>query len=551
MHAAKQVLPIATWLPAYQRAWLKPDLIAGVTVWAVVVPQAIAYAQIAGLPPQAGLFTAFAGSLAYGLFGTSHQLVVSPMSGAAAVSAALVAPLALGDPERYVDLSAALAILAGLIFIVLGWWKAGFISQFVAPAVQAGFLFGLGLTIIVGQAAKLLGVSDDEGSFFQQLRHLLAHLDETNGWTAVLGLAGLAAMLALGRLAPAMPAALIVVGLAIVVVSLFDLADRGVAVVGHIARDVPLPTLPTSIRFDDLGALFAGALAIALIGYTETNSVSEQFAEEHRYDIRPNQELVALGAANISSGLFQGFVTGGGASQSAANDKAGAKTQVAILILAALTFLTASLLLPLFENLPTAILGAIVISAVLGFLNVPALRRIRRLRGDSFALAIVALAGVLVLGILPGLLLAVALSVLLLLGRESRPSTSVLGSLPGTRAFVDVARNPEAEVEQRRLVVRFEAPLLFVNAGWLRDSLRQRIRETTPPPTIVVLDLQMSADLDIKGLDTLAKLAEELTESGIELRLANVHGHVRDMLRRGGLEAKFGQERISATMEVA
>jgi MFS superfamily sulfate permease-like transporter len=194
-----QALPITNWLPTYQRNWLRPDLIAGLTVWAVVVPQAIAYAQIAGLPPQAGLFTAFAGSLAYGLLGTSRQLVVSPMSGAAAVSAAIVAPLAVGDAERYAGLSALLAIEAGVVFVVLGWLKAGFVSQFVPTAVQTGFMFGLGMTIIIGQTAKVLGVSSGEGTFFQQLRHLLGHLDETNGWTVVLGLAALVALLAFKR----------------------------------------------------------------------------------------------------------------------------------------------------------------------------------------------------------------------------------------------------------------------------------------------------------------------------------------------------------------
>jgi sulfate permease, SulP family len=546
-----QALPISSWLPTYKKDWLRFDLIAGLTIWAVVVPQAIAYAQIAGLPAQAGLFTAFAGALAYGLFGTSRQLVVSPMSGSAAVSAAIVAPLAAGNVSRYAGLSSMLAIEAGLIFIVLGLGNAGFVSQFVAPAVQTGFLFGLGMTIIVGQASKLLGVSGTEGTFFQQLWGLLKQLDETSGWTAVIGIGGLAALLAFKRLMPAAPAALIVVAASILVVSIFNLEDHGVAVVGNISREIPLPALPSDVHLDDLIALFAGALAVAVIGYTETNTVSEQFADEHKYDIKPNQELIALGTANIMSGFFKGFITGGGASQSAANDKAGAKTQIALLVMAGLIALTSALLMPIFQNLPLAILGAIVISAVLGFINVPAMQRIRKLRRDGFAMAFAALAGVLVLGILPGLLLAVALSVLLLLGRESRPTNTILGALAGTSAFVDAATHPEAVVDPRVLIFRYDAQLIFINASWVRDTLRERVRLADPKPRVVVFDFSLSTDLDIQGLDKLSRLSEDLDELGIELRLANVHQKVRDMLERGGLASKIGENHIYRTLDEA
>jgi SulP family sulfate permease len=546
-----QALPISTWLPTYKRDWLRADVIAGLTIWAVVVPQAIAYAQIAGLPPQAGLFTAFAGALAYGLFGTSRQLVVSPMSGSAAVSAAIIAPIAGSNIERYAGLSALLAIEAGIIFILLGWWKAGFVSQFVAVAVQTGFLVGLGMTIIVGQTFKVLGISGKDGTFFQQLWHMLKNLDETSGWTAVVGLAGLAAMLLFKRFMPTVPAALIVVFAAILIVTLFDLNDHGVAVVGNIDREIPLPSLPSGVHFDDLIALFPGALAVAVIGYTETNTVSEQFADEHKYDINSNQELVALGAANIFSGFFKGFITGGGASQSAANDRAGAKTQISLLIMAVLIALTSALLMPIFKNLPLAILGAIVISAVMGFINVPAMQRIRHLRRDSFLAALLAMIGVLVLGVLPGLLLAIVLSVLLLLGRESRPGNSIVGNLPGTRAYVDTVRYPEALVDPQILIFRLDSPLMFINASWMRESLREHVRAADPPPRVVLVDMQFSHELDIQGLDKLTRIEDELRESGIELWLANVHYPVAEMLRRGELSAKIGEDHIYQSLDDA
>lgn len=543
-----QVIPALRWLPSYQRERFRADLIAGLTVWAVVVPQALAYAGIAGLSPQAGLFTAFAGALVYGLLGTSRQLVVSPTSGTAAVSAAMVAPLALGDPERFADLAALMAIMAGVVYVLLGWLKMGFISQFVGSSVQTGFLFGLGLTIIVGQVARILGIHGPDGTFVEQVRDVARTLGETHGWTVALGGASLAALLLLRRIAPAIPAAVIVVIVTVAVTALFDLSDRGVATVGEIGRQLPLPGLPTSFTFSDLGALFPGALAVILLGYTESSSVAEDVAEKHKDAIDANQELVALGVANIAAGLFRGFVTAGGASQSAANDRAGARTQMAVLILAALVALTAAVLLPLFSNLPMATLGAIVVSSVLGFLNVPALRRIRELRRDSFILALVALAGVLILGVLAGLLLAVLLSILLLLNHQSRPSLAEIGTLPGTSTYVNVARHPEAEIDPRVLVVRLDSPLLFINAGWVRDSLRARLAErrrtTQTAPDVVVLDLQMSSDLDVNGLNALGRIADEMSDQGIEVHLANVHGRVHDMLRRSGVAAAIGESHI-------
>ena len=322
-------LSIATWVHGYDRSNLKFDIIAGLSVWALVVPQSIAYAQIAGLPPQAGVFCSFAAPLGYALFGTSRQLIVSPTSATAAISASLVGSLALGNIGRYTDLSMMLAILSGILFILLGYWKLGFVSQFIATSVQVGFLFGLGMTIICGQVFDLLGIESTSGPFYKQFWGLITHLDETNGWTAVIGVGGLIALFALKRFAPGVPSALLLVGVAIVVVTVFNLADHGVAIVGQIDRAIPLPGIPTDIKFSDLATLLPGTLAIVIIGYSESVSIAEQFADEHKYDIKPNRELTALGVSAMLSGFFKGFISGGGASQSAANDRAGAKTQFA------------------------------------------------------------------------------------------------------------------------------------------------------------------------------------------------------------------------------
>jgi SulP family sulfate permease len=531
----------------YQRAWLRGDVVAALTTWALVVPQAIAYAQIAQLPPQAGLFAAFAGLLGYGLFGSSRQLIVSPTSATAAISAALVAPVAMGDAARFGALAAALAVLVGVVLIVLGVLHLGFVSRFISAAVQAGFMFGLGLTIIVGQLPALLGVSKGEGNFFPQLWHVLTQLGDTNGWTAILGLGGLALLLGLKRAAPSIPAALVVVAAGIVVVALGDLADHGVDVIGKIDGAVPTPVLP-SVGWDDLVALLPGAMAIAVIGYAETATVGESLADEHRYSVRPDQELTATGIANVMAGLFQGFITGGGASQSAANDRAGARTQLVSLLVSGLTVLTAVALLPLFRDLPQAALGAIVISAVIGFLNLPALGRIRRLRRDSFALALAALLGVLVLGVLGGLLLAVAISVVLLLVGQSRPGSSVLGRLPTSDVYVALENEPAARTDPGLLVFRVNAPLLFVNAKLLRDRIREQLRQADAPVRIVLLDLQFTPQLDIESVNVLVALHRELHEQNAALWLANVRAEVLGMLRRSGLADDIGEAHLYRTI---
>ena len=538
------------WLRHYRRAWLGGDVVAALTTWALVVPQAIAYAQIAGLPPQAGLFAAFAGLLGYGLFGTCRQLIVSPTSSTAAISAAIVAPVALGDPERYAAASAALAMLVGVVLIALGLLRMGFVSRFISAGVQVGFMFGLGLTIIVGQLPKLLGVPPGDGDFFGQAAGLLGRLGDTNGWTAAIGLGSLAVLLGLKRVAPAVPAALAVVVAGIALVALFDLSARGVEVIGSVDGGVPLPAIP-SVSWHDLLGLLPGAVAVAIIGYAESATVAESMGTEHGYDVEPDRELRAVGIANILSGLFQGFITGGGASQTAANDRAGAQTQLVSLLVAGLTVVTTIALLPLFRDLPQAALGAVVISAVVGFLNLAAMGRVRRLRRDSFVIALVAMVAVLALGVLQGLILAVVVSVGAFLIRSSRPNSSVLGRVPGTTAYVALEHAPAARTEPGRLVYRLNAPLLFVNAKRLRDGIRDQLGDADPPVRVVLLDLSFTPELDIESVNVLGSLRSELERQGVALWLAGVHAQVLEMLDRSGLADQIGRAHLYRDVEDA
>jgi sulfate permease, SulP family len=538
------------WLRHYRRAWLGGDVVAALTTWALVVPQAIAYAQIAGLPPQAGLFAAFAGLLGYGLFGTCRQLVVSPTSSTAAISAAIVAPVALGDATRYADLSAFLAMLVGVVLIALGLLRMGFVSRFIAAGVQVGFMFGLGLTIIVGQLPKLLGVPAGQGDFFGQAGDVAGRLGDVNLWTAAIGLGSLAVLLGLKRVAPGVPAALLVVVGGIAVVAVADLTARGVEVIGAVDGAFPLPAVPR-VGWDELVGLLPGAIAVAIIGYAESATVAESMANEHGYDVEPDRELRATGIANILSGLFQGFITGGGASQSAANDRAGANTQLVSLLVSGLTVVTAVALLPLFRDLPQAALGAVVISAVIGFLDLAALERVRRLRRDSFVIAVAAMLAVLALGVLQGLIVAVVISLAVFLVRASRPSGSVLGRIPGTGAYVALEHDPEARTEPGLLVYRLNAPLLFVNAKRLRDGIRAQVRDADPPVRVVLLDLSFTPELDIESVNVLASLRRELDGRGVALWLAGVRAGLLEMLVRSGLADAVGRSHLYRNVEDA
>ncbi|HYI25559.1 MAG TPA: sulfate permease [Thermomicrobiales bacterium] len=540
-------LPILGWLPAYRREWFRADLIAGVTVWALVVPQAIAYAQIAGLPPQAGVFASFAAPLGYALYGTSRQLIVSPTSATAAISAALVTPLVVaGDVAGYAALSAALAILCGLLFLLLGRFNMGFLAQFIAPSVQTGFLVGLGLTIMIGQVCKILGIESEEGPFYKQAWHVLTSLDATSGWTLAVGGISLVLLFVMRRVAPSLPMALILVVLSIVVVTVFSLDDRGVAVVGGVSRAIPALRIPR-VPVTDLLTLIPGTFAIVVIGYSESMSVARGFADRHHYRVDANKEFTALGMSSIFGGLFQGFITGGGASQSAANDRAGAKTPVAAIVLSILAFLSAILLLPFFRDLPHAVLGAIVIFAVVGFVDIPAMQRLQRLRSDSYLLAMVALVGVLVLGILPGLLISVAISILVLLGRLSRPNGDALGRLPQGDVFVPIDDSDGVATESGLLVYRLEAPLIFVNSTWNLDLIRAEIERQPRSPQVVVLDMSANDDLEVAGIDFLESLHRELEHDQRELWLSRVNPKAMTIIQRSDLKGILGEDRIHRT----
>ena len=536
--------PVTACLPVRAPELLRSDVISGVTVWGVMVPVAMAYAQMAGVPPQAGLYAAFAALLAYAVFGTSRHLKVTASSTMAVMSAAVIGSIAGGDIDRYLALTAALALTVGVLLLLAGIARLGFITDFLSKSVVTGFVFGLAITIAIGQLPKLFGVPATSGNSFQQLAGLIAELDQTNPWTLAIGVGALALIFLIKRLYPRIPAGLVALALGILVVAIFDLDQRGVSIVGAIPTGLPAPGLP-NISLTDLPYLITGAVGIVFLAVGESLGSARAFAARYRYEINPDQELIALGAANLSAGLFHGFTVDASLSSTATADEAGARTQLSSIVTAALIIVTVIVLAPLFYNLPNSVLAAIVIASVIGLMDVAELRRYYTSNRVDFVLAMVALLGVISTDVLTGLMIAVFLSLVIILYRASRPHVAVLGKAPGqVVAFGDIARHPENLAVPDLLIVRLDAPLYFLNANVARSQILDLISSSQPAPKAMLFDLGASADLDIASLDMLRNLVVELDEIGVDVLFTQVRGSVRDRLRQASLMAEIGEDRI-------
>ena len=548
LRVARRHIPLLQWAGAYQRGWLVADVLAGVAVWAVVIPEGAAYAVLAGLTPQAALVAAPFGLLAYAVFGTSRWVVVGATTATAVVMASTLSTLAQGGAGRYASLAAALTLLIGVVFVAAGIARLGFVSQFLSRAILAGFVFGLAMVVTIGQLPRLLGISGSPGNFFQKAWHLLQHLRDVDGNTAAVGLGALLLLVVLQRAAPRIPAALVVAALGIGAVALFGLDHHGVRIVGNIPSGLPAPGFPSGITGDDLRTLLPGAFAICLVAYSEHMASAEALALAHGQDVDPNQELISLGVANLGAGIVKGFVVGGSLSKSRVNDAAGARTQVSSLTAAVLALVTVAAFTGVFHDLPEAVLGAVVVHAVVGLMRVDMLRRYWRLRRFDFALAMTALLGELIFDVLPGLLLAVSLALLWLIFRSSRPRAVVLGRLPGTVTYADVARHPEAQTFPGVLIVRLDGELFFANATLLRRAALDAVHRATTPDRAVLIDLEATSELDVDSLDMLDELCSRLRSMGVALHLARVRDPVRDMLARDGGRI-IGDDRLHRTVE--
>ncbi|MFF2087911.1 SulP family inorganic anion transporter [Nocardia sp. NPDC058176] len=530
-------LPVFESLHGYQRSWIRPDVIAGLTVWAVLVPEALAYASIAGVPPVVGLYAAVPALILYALAGSSRHLVVGPMSATAALSAAIITPLAGADGGRYIALSAALAVATGIMGLLAGLIRLGFIASFISEPVLKGFIVGLALTIIIGQVPKLFGVPKHEGNFFEQAWGVLRELGDTHWRTLLIGLFGLAVVLGLKRWLPLVPGSLLAVLLGIVAVALFDLDDKGVAIVGHIDSGLPALGLPDGLALRDYLDLLGPAVGVLFIGFAEGLGAAKTYAAKAGYSIDANRELLGLGAANLGSGLSSGMVVNGSLSKTAVNGAAGAKTQVSGLVVAALTILTLLFLTGLFEKLPEATLAAVVIAAVIELVDIGALRRLYQVwtrllasiyghaaRADFLA-AMAAMFGVLLFDTLPGLLIGVGVSILLLVYRGSQPHIAQVAKSDGV--WLDMARHPDLRSRPDLLVVRVEAGLFFVNADYVKERIQHLCTEDT---RLVVLDAETSPGLDVTAAAMLLDLRNALAHQRIDFRIARPVAQFGDTL---------------------
>ncbi|AWZ03599.1 MULTISPECIES: SulP family inorganic anion transporter [unclassified Streptomyces] len=541
--------PVASWLPGYRKKWLRGDTLGALTAWALIVPECVAYAQIAGVPPQNAFYAAPVALLVYALVGRSNFLVVGATSAAAVLSAATVAEIS-ADPADAVGLSAALAVIVGAVLLVAGLARLGFITNFLAEPALVGFLFGMALTIVVRQAAKLTGVSSGDGNFFERLWTVLRQAPKWSLTTLAVAIVALVLLFLLERWLPRLPAALIVLILGLAASSLLRLDDHGVETVGKIPAAVPVPHLP-GVPAEDWIALAGGALGVALVVFAEAFSIANRFAREHGQEVDANREMAAVGLSNIAVGFVRGFVVSGSASRSAAAAGAGGRTPMVSVIAAALILLTGAFLTPLFTDLPEPVLGAIVIVAVRGFLKTSELRRYARLDRPSLWVALTALLGVLLFDLLPGLLLAVALSLILFIAAASRRNLAVLGTLPGSTLYVDTAEHPDATTVPGVLVVRPDGSLFFGNVNRVRLAVRDQLGEADPAPRAVVLDLSGSFQLGIPVLDTLDELREELERQGAGLHVAHLRARAAQEFSRHPLHDHLGPGRIHRTVDDA
>jgi high affinity sulfate transporter 1 len=547
------LLAILDWLPTYDRSWLTRDVIAGLTLWGLVVPEAMAYAGIAGLPPEAGLYTLVASLLVYALFGTSRHLSVGATSATAALLAGTVASVGVAaGSESYGPTAVALVLVVAALFGLAAVARLGFVTQFLSKPVMDGFVLGLAVFVVVGQLNKLFGVSKGEGNTLEKLWHILSELPSANVATVLVSIGAVAALFGLPRLSRALPAGLIVLFGSIALSAALDLeGDHDVDVAGTLPAGLPEVSLP-DVPLSTWLALVPSAIGIVLVSYSEALGVAREFADKHGYEIDSNRELTAHGASNFVSALFGGMIAAGGMSGSAVKEGAGARTQVANLAAWVATIVTILLLTPLFKTLPEAVLAALIIHALWHILVARKLIAIRALSRTEFWLGWLAFAGVVLYDVLAGMLIGLVASTLLMVYRSSRPHLAVLGRAPGVPGkYQDVDRHPESTPVPGVLIVRLDAALYYANALTVSDRVLEAVETADPRPRAVVFDATALDSLDITSAEMLEKLVAKLRAEDIDLVAAEVHAPVLAFARRTGLLAALGEDHIYPTVDAA
>ena len=541
------LLPGLAVLRRYQTGWLQSDVMAGLTVGAMLIPQSMAYAELAGLAPQFGFYAVIGALVVYAFVGTSRHLGVGPEPGTAILAATGVSSIAAGDSARYVTLMAALALVVSGICVAGAVARLGFLASVLSKPVLVGYITGVGLTLLSSQIASFTGVPIPSDSFFGRVGDLLANLDDVRGATVAVGGGTLALIIGLRWAAPRVPG----VVAASVIVAVFALKEQGIAVVGKIPSGLPVPRVP-DVSANDLGRLFPVAAHIALVGYTDNVLTARSVAARHGYRIDANQELLALWLTNLASGMSQGFPVSSSASRTAVPASLGSKTQLVSLLASAFVIGTLVSLRPLLAEIPRAALAAVIVSAAIAIIDVAGYRALWKVSGDEAAVAVVAAAGVIVFGVLVGVVVAVTLSILVALYRIARPHDAILGDYPGLDGWVDLDAYPDAVAEPGLFVYRFDAPLFFGNADRFRDRVEQALAESPGKEDWLVLDFEGIGALDATALDVLAELLDRLTELGVAVvAVARANDAVVARLRRATLIEPSGPLRTFPTINSA
>jgi sulfate permease, SulP family len=538
-------LPILEWLPRYDRSWLPRDAMAGLTVWALAVPESMAYAGIAGIPVQYGLYAIPLALVAYIIVGSSRELFVGPSATVATLSAAAIAPVvaAGAGAGEVVVVTAALSLLVGVIYVVLGLARMGFVARFFAKPVLDGFIVGLGIYIAVGQLNKIAGIEKPSGNTVRVFVETIGDIGAWQWLTVGVGITSIMLLFSMERFTPKLPGAIVVVVASILAAKVFDFGDHGVGLVGEVPTGFDFVSW-SEVSADEVYHLIPGALAIVVVGFAQSVAIAKAYAAKNGYKVDVNQELLGYGAANLGAGALQGFTVTGSLGKTAAAEQAGGRSPVLLAVVAALVLATILFLAGLFADLPEAVLGAIVIQAVWGMINFSKLRRLWRAHFAEFWLALGALAGVVLIDILPGVLIGVALSFMLLIHRLDKPHVALLGRDREGIRFGDLDSHPDYSPVPGMMIYRFEAPLIFANADSFVDELAERLAAATPRPELLIVDFEAVPVIDTTGADALRQAHALASSLGIRLVLTRTTGPVLDFLRRDGVVEVLGEENV-------
>jgi high affinity sulfate transporter 1 len=551
-----QARGLEKWVPGirsartYRRRWLRRDMVAAIVLSALLVPQGMAYAELAGLPAITGLYTTVVCLVAYAAFGPSPYLVLGPDSSLGPIIAAIILPLAAGSMERAVGLAGMLALLVGAIAIGAGMARLGFVSDLLSQPVRLGYMAGLAVVIIVSQLPKLFGFSIEGGNVLLDLREFLANLEQTNAWALGIGLLALAIIIGFKRWRPTVPGILIAVIATIVLSAIVDLAAKDVAVVGVLPQGFPTPSLP-AVELSDLPLLVGGAIGITLVAVGDTVSVSAGFASKRGTEVDTDQEIVAIGTANVAAGFFSGFPVSTSSSRTAVADQAGAKSQLTGLAAAALVLAMLLFVPGLVRTLPISVLAAVIIVAGVALIDALGLGRLWQVRKSEFAVAAICFLGVALVGVLEGIVIAVVVSMLQIFVRAWQPYSAVLGKPRDVPGYHDVTRYPEATQRPGLVILRWDAPLFFANSIIFRDRVRKLVTDTEPTPHWILIAAEPITDVDTTAADMLVQLDEELNADGIHLAFAELKDPVRDKLERYSIYETIDPNHFYPTIKVA